>query len=139
MSRLPFLALLGAPLVVLLAGCASESPSGLEREVVYQVQWIDERLLLARSHLTLTLGEDGRAYGTAGCNHWFAPYRLDGEHLRFSEIGSTRKLCSPAVMEQEQRFLDALGRVERWDVSPLDQLRLWPAQGKPMRLDPERG
>lgn len=122
----------------LLAGCASEPPTRLEREVVYQVQWIDERPLLERSHLTLTLGDDGRAYGTAGCNHWFAPYQLEGERLRFSQVGSTRKLCAEPLMEQEQRFLDALGRVERWDASPLDQLRLWPAQGKPIRLDPER-
>ena len=29
-------------------------------------------------------------------------------------------------MEQEHQFLDLLNRVERWDVSNIDQLRLWP-------------
>ncbi|WP_263141228.1 META domain-containing protein [Pseudomonas sp. RIT-PI-AD] len=122
-----------------LGGCASEPENVLERETAYQVEWIGERPLVERSHLTLNLGEDGRAYGNAGCNHWFAPYTLENDSLRFGQTGSTRKLCSPAVMEQEQRFLDALGQIQRWDVSPLGQLRLWPAHGKPIRLLPEQG
>jgi heat shock protein HslJ len=91
------------------------------------------------SHLTITLGDDGRAYGNAGCNHWFAPYTLKGDRLSFGKIGSTRKLCSPAVMEQETRFLRALEKVERWDVSPIEQMRFWPAQGKPLRWWLEEG
>jgi heat shock protein HslJ len=30
-------------------------------------------------------------------------------------------------MEQEHRFLEAMGKVQRWDVLPIEQLRLWPA------------
>ena len=103
------------------------------------MEWIGERPLIDRSHLTITLGEDGRAYGSAGCNHWFASYRRDGDALRFEQPGATRKLCAPALMEQEQRFLEALGQVQRWDVSGIGQLRLWPAEGKPIRLWPEEG
>jgi heat shock protein HslJ len=103
------------------------------------VEWIGERPLIDRSHLTITLGEDGRAYGSAGCNHWFASYRRAGDALRFEQPGATRKLCAPALMEQEQRFLEALGQVQRWDVSGIGQLRLWPAEGKPIRLWPEEG
>jgi len=29
--------------------------------------------------------------------------------------------------------------VQRWDVSGIGQLRLWPAEGKPIRLWPEEG
>ena len=42
-------------------------------------------------------------------------------------------------MEQEQRFLETLGSVQRWDFSAQDELRLWPEQGKPLRLQPEKG
>jgi heat shock protein HslJ len=42
-------------------------------------------------------------------------------------------------MEQEQRFLQALGEVQRWDISPIEQVRFWPAQGKPLRFWPEEG
>lgn len=134
MNRSPVIGLLGAGLL----GCAS-TPLQLETERTYQVEWIGERPLIDRSHLTITLGEDGRAYGNAGCNHWFASYRLAGEMLSFGAAGSTRKLCAPALMEQEARFLDSLGKVQRWDVSPIEQLRLWPAAGKPLRLWPEEG
>ncbi len=120
-----------------LLGCASAPPQ-LETERTYQVEWIGERPLIDNSHLSITLGEDGRAYGNAGCNHWFARYSLTGDKLSFGAAGSTRKLCAPALMEQEVRFLDSLGQVQRWDVSPLEQLRLWPATGKPLRLWPEQ-
>ncbi|MET1078801.1 MAG: META domain-containing protein [Pseudomonas sp.] len=122
------------PLVLL--GCAAQPPQ-LERERTYQVEWIGERPLLDNSHLTLTLDADGRAYGSAGCNHWYGPYQLQDQQLSFGQLGSTRKGCAPALMEQERRFLEALRQVQRWDVSPLDQLRLWPAEGKPIRLWPE--
>ncbi|WP_372866465.1 META domain-containing protein, partial [Pseudomonas sp.] len=111
----------------------------LETERSYQVEWIGEHPLIDRSHLTITFGEDGRAYGNAGCNHWFARYNLAGQQLAFDAAGSTRKICAPALMEQEARFLDSLGKVRRWDVSPIEQLRLWPAEGKPLRLWPEQG
>lgn len=123
-------------LAAYLAGCAAD-PIQLESDKTYQVEWIGERPLIDRSHLTLTLGEDGRAYGNAGCNHWFAAYTLEGDKLTFGQAGSTRKMCAPALMEQEQRFLDVLGSVQRWDVSGIGQLRLWPAAGKPIRLWPE--
>ena len=131
-------ALAPALLAAALSGCASD-PVQLESDKTYQVEWIGERPLVERSHLTITLGEDGRAYGNAGCNHWFASYSRDGDKLNFGQAGATRKMCAPELMEQEQRFLEALGRVQRWDVSGTDQLRLWPAEGKPLRLLPEEG
>lgn len=125
-----------ALVAVSLLGCAAE-PVQLERERTYQVEWIGERPLIDNSHLTLTLDAEGRAYGSAGCNHWFGPYQLQDQQLSFGQLGSTRKLCPPALMEQEARFFEALSKVQRWDFSPLDQLRLWPAEGKPLRLWPE--
>ena len=121
-----------------LAGCAAE-PIKLQQERSYVLEWIGERPLMDYSHLTLTLADDGRAYGNAGCNHWFAQYSLVGDQLSFGTIGSTRKLCAPAVMEQEKRFLQALTKVQRWDISPIEQIRFWPAEGKPLRFWPEEG
>ena len=120
-----------------LSACAS-STAQLQTERSYIVEWIGERPLIDRSHLSITLGSDGRAYGTAGCNHWFANYQLDGHSLHFEQPGSTRKLCTPALMEQETRFLQSLSQVVRWDFSATEQLQLWPEQGKPLRLWPEQ-
>jgi heat shock protein HslJ len=128
-------ALIGVALTgaMLLTGCAADAER-VQRDKGYLLEWIGERPLMDNSHMTMTLGKDGRAYGNAGCNHWFAPYRLDGESIVFGPVGSTRKLCAPAVMEQEQRFLQALPKVQRWDISPVEQLQLWPAEGKPLRF-----
>jgi heat shock protein HslJ len=131
--RTPLIAVAAA-----LAGCAA-TPTLLEQERAYRVEWIGERPLIDRSHLTVTFDRDGRAYGTGGCNHWFAGYGIEGEILRFSQVGSTRRACAPALMEQEQRFFDSLRQVRRWDYSPLGELRLWPEQGKPIRLLPDEG
>ncbi len=132
MKRALTISLLAAGLV----GCATSAPQ-LETEHTYQVEWIGERPLIDRSHLTITFSDDGRAYGNAGCNHWFAGYQLDGDKLSFSAAGSTRKMCAEALMEQEVRFLDSLGQVQRWDFNDIGQLQLWPTAGKPIRLWPE--
>ncbi len=118
------------------SGCAVE-PLTLQNDVTYVAEWIGDDAVVGRTPVSLTLSAE-RAYGNAGCNHWFASYHLEGETLRFENIGSTRKMCMPELMEQEQRFLDLLSRVERWDVSNIDQLRLWPAEGAPIRFWPDQ-
>ncbi|WP_347901500.1 META domain-containing protein [Pseudomonas purpurea] len=134
MKRLALAVMIGAG----LSGCAGD-PVKLQQERSYVLEWIGERPLIDNSHLTITLGEDGRAYGTGGCNHWFAPYTLEGQQLSFGKVGRTRKMCAPALMEQEKRFLQALETVQRWDISPIEQLRFWPAEGKPLRWWLEEG
>ncbi len=134
MKRAVILGMFGASLF----GCAGEHVK-LQQDHSYVLEWIGERPLIDNSHLTVTLGDDGRAYGNGGCNHWFAPYTLDGGNLSFGKVGSTRKLCAPALMEQEKRFLQALENVQRWDISPIEQVRFWPQEGKPLRLWSEEG
>lgn len=125
--------------LLLLAGCSLLPASNpqLQLEQHYQVEWIGERPLIDRSYLSLILDRDGRAFGHAGCNQWFGNYQLDGNRLSIERIATTRKLCAPALMEQEHRFLDALPNVERWDFSTTGQLQLWPATGSAIRLWPE--
>lgn len=102
----------------------------------YQVEWIGERPLIDSSMLTLTLIDDKRAAGLAGCNNWSANYQLNGNTLSLSDIATTRKLCAPALMEQEQRFLAYLARVQRWEFAEHQQLLLWPEHGAPIKLWP---
>ena len=122
-----------AALAFLLGGCATQSAQ-LQTGKTYTVEWIGERPLIDRSHLTVTLDTDGRAHGHAGCNRWFASYELQGKKISFGHAGSTRMMCAPALMEQETRFLQALGAVERWDIGDQGELRLWPQQGQPVKL-----
>ncbi len=121
---------------VSVTGCSVE-PLTLQNDVTYIAEWIGDEPVVGRNPVSLTFSED-RAYGNAGCNHWFASYQLDGQKLRFSEIGSTRKMCAEHIMKQEQHFLELLSQIERWDVSKIDQLRFWPAKGAPLRVWPEQ-
>ncbi|AQL38880.1 MULTISPECIES: META domain-containing protein [Pseudomonas syringae group] len=130
MKQSALLSLIGG---ALLAGCTAD-PLPIRQDHGYVMEWIGERPLIDNSRLTMTLGADGRAYGNAGCNHWFAPYTLNDHTISFGAVGKTRKMCAPALMEQEQRFIKAISSVQRWDISPIEQLRLWPAQGKPLRF-----
>lgn len=100
----------------------------------YRVEWIGERPLIDRSYLSLTLNREGRVLGHAGCNSWFGHYQLNGNQLQIERIAATRKLCAPALMEQENRYLAALPNTVRWDFSDTGQLQLWPASGAAIRL-----
>lgn len=123
---------------LLLNGCTTVANSRLQMDRQYIVEWIGERPLIDRSHLSLQLDASlQRAHGFAGCNHWFADFQKDGEHLHLQRFATTKKLCAPALMEQERRYLAALAAIERWDFSELGQLQLWPAMGAPLRLWPD--
>jgi len=100
----------------------------------WQVEWLGQRPLIDNSHLSLTLAEEGLAYGDGGCNRWLSRYELQGQSLTFTAPTSTLMACPPALMEQEQRFLDSLSKVTHWKFSSTGQLELWPDEGDPIRL-----
>ncbi len=120
--------------IAVLSACSSVPGTQLQPLQSYQVEWIGERPLIDRSMLTLTLGDNNQASGLAGCNNWMAEYQLSGDRLSLDNIATTRKLCAPALMEQEQRFLAALATVQRWEFAEHQQLLLWPEQGAAIKL-----
>jgi uncharacterized lipoprotein YbaY/heat shock protein HslJ len=63
------------------------------------------------AHLVLQSGEQ-RVTGHGGCNSFFGKFRLDGERLTFTGMGSTMMACISG-METEQAFLLALGETDR--------------------------
>jgi uncharacterized lipoprotein YbaY/heat shock protein HslJ len=73
-------------------------------------------------HVILALDQP-RVTGSGGCNRLIGRFELDGDTLRFRGMAGTMMAC-PAGMEQEQRFLDALGKMERYRIggSHLDML-----------------
>lgn len=65
---------------------------------------------------TLEIRDDGTYGGMAGCNHFTGTFSLSGAKITFGPAASTRKMCVPAVMDQEQKFLAALRTELSWDV-----------------------
>jgi copper homeostasis protein (lipoprotein) len=66
------------------------------------------------AHLLLA-NDEMRVSGSGGCNRITGSFELDGDRLRFGQMASTRMAC-PEGMEQEQRFLDALEKVEHYRI-----------------------
>jgi len=54
--------------------------------------------------------------GSGGCNRLIGGFRLSGERLSFSSLGSTRMACAPEVMAFEQKYSEALALVRRWSI-----------------------
>lgn len=65
---------------------------------------------------TLEIREDGTYGGMAGCNYFTGAFSLSGAKVTFDPAASTRKMCAPAVMIQEEKFLEALRSELAWAV-----------------------
>jgi putative lipoprotein len=63
--------------------------------------------------ITVAFDAGGRVTGNAGCNRFFGSYVVEGEKIAVGHLGATQMACPPEQMAQEERFLDALGRVDR--------------------------
>lgn len=57
---------------------------------------------------TIEFGEDNQISGNGGCNRYFTSYQLDDTSFKVNLIGSTQMMCPPALMNQEQKFFQAL-------------------------------
>ena len=60
--------------------------------------------------------ETGRVSGSGGCNRLTGSYKLDGNHLSFSQMASTMMACIEG-MDTENEFLKALNEVSKWKIT----------------------
>ena len=67
--------------------------------------------------LTLVFSADGTVAGSSGCNDFSGQYTVDGASLAVGTLAVTGRMCvDEAVMEQESRFVAALGNATTWQV-----------------------
>lgn len=59
----------------------------------------------------IDIAADGTVSGSGGCNRMGGQATIEGTNLSFGALVSTEMACAPAVMDQEGKFHDALGRV----------------------------
>jgi heat shock protein HslJ/membrane-bound inhibitor of C-type lysozyme len=96
-----------------LMGCAGE-PRQLLAGAMWQLQ--GSEVAKAAKAPTLTLMNDGKVHGFAGCNQFFGYYRLTGEGLAFERMAATKMMCSPAEMAIEDTYLQQLAQVRRFSI-----------------------
>jgi putative lipoprotein len=81
----------------------------------------------------IEIASDGKIAGSGGCNRIAGKATISGERITFGPMISTRMACAPAVMDQESRFLAALGDVRRFKVdSAKGKLVLFNANNRPV-------
>ena len=61
------------------------------------------------------IAQGGHVHGSAGCNNYQGVIETEDGELRFGPFASTRMMCADAVMDQEERFLAALGKGKRFE------------------------
>ncbi len=79
----------------------------------WQVTRVADQPVPASINSTVQFDDQGQVFGSAGCNRFTAAYRLENGGLRVKRLATTRKLCFPAIMSQEEALLRVLRGAER--------------------------
>lgn len=121
---------------LMTTACATTTPpsgGGGSGGTIAGPEWKLEDLLgggiIDSSHVTLTLGPDGQASGSGGCNRFFGSWSIKGSTLTLGKMGSTMMACAPALMDQEGKFLRSLETASTYTFTPDGALVVTTAQG----------
>lgn len=99
-----------------MTGCGGDPATLLQGEE-WVVEDLDRTGIIDSSRATLHFAPDGRLAGRSFCNTYRGEYRLTGETLTLTIATMTRKFCPPALMQQEQRFVEVVRAVRRFSLS----------------------
>jgi heat shock protein HslJ len=74
------------------------------------------------TEITAEFSEEGQLSGNASCNQYNTTYETDGNKIKIGPAAVTRMLCSEpdGIMEQEARYLAALGTAETYKIQGLN-------------------
>lgn len=104
---------------------AGPAPVTILQAHKWVVDDIDQKGIVDKSRATLVFSEDGRVAGRASCNRLHGSYSAEQNQLSFGNVATTLMMCPEAIMNQEQRFLAALEKVDRFDISEHGALVLY--------------
>lgn len=103
----------------------SESTPAIPSDPLADTEWLLEDLggtgVIDNAQTTLHFDSTGRISGQGGCNRYIGRAQrqaVDGAPdseftLTIGAIASTKRLCVPALMDQENRYFQALQKAER--------------------------
>ncbi len=92
-------------------------------------QDIDGRGVVDRARSTMDFTKAGQVSGLAACNRYFGPVSLSGDAITFGNLAATRMMCPDTLMDQEQRFLQALSMSKRFELTNEGRILLIYAHG----------
>jgi len=94
--------------------------------------WVEDiagKGVIDMSHTTIEFTDDGRVVGDTGCNRYFGSVEIAESGVSFGPLAGTRKMCAPALMDQEQAFFQAMTRVSKWEIAETGLLHLHDVDG----------
>jgi len=89
--------------------------------------WVEDiggKGVIDMSHTTIEFTGDGKVMGDTGCNRYFGSVEIVAMDIAFGPLAGTRKACAPALMDQEGRFFQAMGEINRWEIAETGLLYL---------------
>lgn len=113
------------------SGCGGEPVMMLVGQE-WVVEDIDRRGVIDMSRMSIRFSGDGRVSGLASCNSYAGRYTLSGDELRIEHAAASDRTCAPALMNQEQAFLDILAHVRAFDIDATGALILRAPDGRTM-------
>lgn len=94
--------------------------------------WVEDiagKGVIDSSHTTIEFTDDGRVVGSTGCNRYFGSVEINGSGMTVGPLAGTRKMCPSALMDQETKFFQAMGKVSLWEIAGTGLLHLRNADG----------
>lgn len=103
-----------------LLACASTAGKPDHSSTLVDTRWVLSSLTggtITAPPPTLAFDEDGRVHGSSGVNRFGGECTIEGTEIRFGPLMSTKMAGPPDRMELERRYLEVLGRSNRWTVT----------------------
>lgn len=83
----------------------------IDIEGTWLIETVQGEAVIDYSPAQLVFSENGKLSGNNSCNQFFGQYKLDGQQLELLPTGNTMKACVDALMNQEQRVMQAMALV----------------------------
>ncbi|MCZ6807716.1 MAG: META domain-containing protein [Deltaproteobacteria bacterium] len=106
----------------------SEQPipdtTGALADTEWRIEDIVGRAVIEEAPATLRIEADGRVSGRTGCNLFTGSVQVRADAIQFGPLATTRSICPPALMDQEQRLLNAFEAARAFSIDESGLLHL---------------
>lgn len=93
------------------AAAVTEAEPDLDLVGAWLLEDMSGRGVVDMVQTTIEFDGSGGVYGGGGCNRFTGTYTFEDQTLAFGPLATTKMMCPEAVMDQEDRFLRALGGI----------------------------
>lgn len=104
--------------VFIVAAFPFAGPAAANDAVLSDITWLAEdiegRGVVDNVASTFRIDAAGKLSGSGGCNRISGTAEIAGEKITIAPPATSRMMCPPAVMDQEQKFLGALSRARSY-------------------------